>query len=254
MSAERHKTRLDHALVERGLCATRARAREAVLAGLVSVDGSPARKPAQAVAGTADIALTGPPLPWVSRAALKLVHGLDHFGIDPAGLVCLDLGASTGGFTQALLARGAKRVFAVDVGHGQLDARLAEDPRVVSLERLNARDLSARQVPEPPGLVVCDVSFIGLELVLPPALALARPGARLVALVKPQFEVGRSHIGKGGIVRDPALHEAACARISRWLEAEVGWQVLGLTPSPIEGSDGNREFLVAARKPAPRHE
>jgi 23S rRNA (cytidine1920-2'-O)/16S rRNA (cytidine1409-2'-O)-methyltransferase len=246
--------RLDIALVERGLVPTRARARDAILRGHVTVDGALAARPAQNVEPDAAIAVDDPAAGYVSRGSLKLIAGLDRFGYSPTGRAALDIGASTGGFTQVLLARGAKRVFAVDVGHGQLDARLAEDPRVVPLERLNARDLTGRHVPEAPGLVVCDVSFIGLELALPPALALARPGARLVALVKPQFEVGRSHIGKGGIVRDPALHEAACARISRWLEAEVGWQVLGLTPSPIEGSDGNREFLVAARKPAPRHE
>jgi 23S rRNA (cytidine1920-2'-O)/16S rRNA (cytidine1409-2'-O)-methyltransferase len=160
--------------------------------------------------------------------------------------VALDVGASTGGFTDVLLQRGASRVYAVDVGHGQLDWRLRNDPRVVVLEKVNARRLTREHVPEPVDLIVCDVSFISLELALPAALALAAPAARLVALIKPQFEVGKGQVGKGGVVRDPALHEAVCARISRWLAEEQGWRVRGLTPSPITGPKGNREFLIAA--------
>lgn len=185
---------------------------------------------------------------YVSRGAHKLVAGLDAFGIDPEGLVCLDVGASTGGFTDVLLRRGAARVYAVDVGYGQLDARLRGDPRVVVLERVNARHLGAGQVPEPVGLVVCDASFISLRLVLPAPLALTAPGAALVALIKPQFEVGKGQVGKGGVVRDPALHEAVCADIRGWLEGLPGWEVLGVVPSPILGPAGNREFLIGARR------
>jgi 23S rRNA (cytidine1920-2'-O)/16S rRNA (cytidine1409-2'-O)-methyltransferase len=185
--------------------------------------------------------------PWVSRGGLKLAHALDHFAIDPGGLVVLDVGASTGGFTDVALARGAKKVYAVDVGHGQLAWKLRNDPRVVVLERTNARHLTAGDVPEPVDLVVCDASFIGLETVLPAPLALARLGARLVALIKPQFEVGKGRVGKGGVVRDPALHAEVCARIGAWLPTQ-GWTVLGLTASPILGPEGNKEFLIAARK------
>jgi 23S rRNA (cytidine1920-2'-O)/16S rRNA (cytidine1409-2'-O)-methyltransferase len=179
---------------------------------------------------------------------MKLAHALDVFRIDPGGKIALDLGASTGGFTDVLLARGARRVYAVDVGHGQLVERLRADPRVVAIGGVNARELSRAHVPEPIDLIVCDVSFISLTLALPAALDLAAPGAELVALVKPQFEVGRGKVGKGGIVREPALHEQACAKIAAWLAARPGWRVLGTIPSPIEGGDGNREFLVFARR------
>ncbi len=187
--------------------------------------------------------------PWVSRGGIKLAHGLDHFAIDPAGLVVLDIGASTGGFTDVALSRGAAKVYAVDVGHGQLAWKLRNDPRVVVLEKTNARHLTRDQVPDPAGLVVCDASFIGLETVLPAPLSLAAPGARLVALIKPQFEVGPARVGKGGVVRDDALHEEVCARIAAWLPAR-GWSVLGLTESPIRGPEGNKEFLIAARRDA----
>ncbi len=187
----------------------------------------------------------------VSRGAHKLIAGLDAFAVDPAGLVCLDVGASTGGFTDVLLRRGARRVYAVDVGYGQLDARLRADPRVVVLERTNARHLTAAQVPEPVDLVVCDASFISLRTVLPAPLALAGAEARLVALIKPQFEVGKGRVGKGGVVRDPALHEEVCADIAAWLAGLPGWRVLGTLPSPLLGPAGNREFLIgAARGPA----
>jgi 23S rRNA (cytidine1920-2'-O)/16S rRNA (cytidine1409-2'-O)-methyltransferase len=188
--------------------------------------------------------------PWVSRGGVKLAHALTHFGIDPKDRVCLDVGASTGGFTDVLLSHGAAKVYAVDVGHGQLDWKLREDPRVVVRERVNARRLASEHIPEPVGLVVVDVSFIGLELVLPAVLALAAPDAVLVALIKPQFEVGKGEVGKGGVVRDPALHQAVCARIEAWLAAQPGWTVLGITESPITGPKGNKEFLIAARRAA----
>jgi 23S rRNA (cytidine1920-2'-O)/16S rRNA (cytidine1409-2'-O)-methyltransferase len=165
-------------------------------------------------------------------------------------MTALDIGASTGGFSDVLLRRGARLVYAVDVGHGQLDWRLRNEPRVVVLERTNARHLNQNLIPEPVDLVVCDASFISLKLVLPAALELARPGAGLVALIKPQFEVGKGQVGKGGVVRDPALHEEVCAEIARWLGEQQGWQVLGVTESPITGPKGNREFLIGARRPA----
>ena len=187
--------------------------------------------------------------PWVSRGGLKLAHALDHFAIDPKGLVILDVGASTGGFTDVALARGAAKVYAVDVGHGQLAWKLRNDPRVVVREKTNARHLTDADVPELVDLVVCDASFIGLETVLPAPLARARDGAWLVALIKPQFEVGKDRVGKGGVVRDPELHREVCERIAAWLQHQ-GWTVRGITESPILGPEGNKEFLIAARKAA----
>jgi 23S rRNA (cytidine1920-2'-O)/16S rRNA (cytidine1409-2'-O)-methyltransferase len=186
--------------------------------------------------------------PYVSRGGLKLAHALDHFRLDPAGRAALDVGASTGGFTDVLLRRGARRVYAVDVGYGQLDWRLRNDPKVVVLERTNARYLTTAEIPEPVEAIVADTSFISLKLVLPAALALAGQGAWLVALIKPQFEVGKGRVGKGGVVRDPALHQAVCEGIARWLGEQQGWQVQGVVESPITGPKGNREFLVAARR------
>lgn len=185
--------------------------------------------------------------PWASRGGLKLVHGLDHFALDPTGRHCLDVGASTGGFTDVLLTRGARHVTAVDVGHGQLAWKLRQDPRVTVLERTNARYLTRDQVPDPIEMLVVDASFIGLQTLLPAALALCVPRAELVALIKPQFEVGRGDVGKGGVVRDPALHAAVCTRIETWLAGLAGWTVLGVTESPITGPEGNTEFLIAAR-------
>ncbi|MCK6449605.1 MAG: TlyA family RNA methyltransferase [Alphaproteobacteria bacterium] len=244
------KRRLDHLLVERGLADSRSRAQAVIMAGLVTVGGKRADKAGALVAADAAIAVKGKEHPYVSRGGLKLAAALDRFAIDPKGLVCLDIGASTGGFTDVLLRRGATRVYAVDVGHGQLAWSLRGDPRVVVLERTNARRLTRDQVPEAPGLIVCDASFIGLETVLPASLALAAPGAVVIALIKPQFEVGPGKVGKGGIVRDPELHRQVCDRISAWLGAQPGWSVLGVAPSPIEGADGNREFLIAARRAA----
>ena len=238
--------RLDQHIVASGLAESRARARALIEAGAVTVDGAVARKPAREVTAGARVAVTGDPNPWVSRAALKLTHALDTFGLTPRG-VALDVGASTGGFTEVLLARGAARVIALDVGHGQMHPRIAADPRVVVHEGVNARDIPAGLVP-PVDWIVADVSFISLTMALPGPLALARPGARLVALIKPQFEAGRAHVARGGIVRDAGVHAAVRARIRDWLEG-LGWQVTGEAASPIEGGDGNREFLIAALKP-----
>ena len=239
------KRRLDQRLVELGLAETRTRARGLVEAGAVELDGRIAAKASAAVGPDSRVRLVGAPLPWVSRGALKLEHALDVFGLSPSG-TALDLGASTGGFTEVLLARGAERVVALDVGHGQLHPRLRDDPRVTVVEGTNARDLTSGAVP-PPDWITADLSFISLEKALPPALALARPGATLVALIKPQFEAGPGAVGKGGLVRDPAVHVAVRARIRAFLET-AGWPALGETESPVEGGDGNREFLIAARR------
>lgn len=239
--------RLDQLLVARGLVATRARARDAVLRGAVRIAGRLAGKPGQDVAETVDIILDDPAAAWVSRAALKLVAGLDEFALDVADRRCLDLGASTGGFTQVLLARGAAHVVAVDVGHGQLHPDLAADARVTAIEGLNARDLAAADLPWPPEAVVADVSFISLTLALPPALALAAPGAVGVFLVKPQFEVGRAGIGKGGLVRPDADVAGAVDRVAAMVAA-AGWTVLGRIVSPVTGGDGNVEYVLAASK------
>lgn len=238
--------RLDRALVERGLAPSRARAQALIAAGAVTIDGAQASRPAQPVAADAALSLSGEPNPWVSRAGLKLAHALTVFDLSPAGAVALDLGASTGGFTQVLLAGGAAQVWAVDVGHGQMAAVLRADPRVRVIERLNVRDLGPAHVPAP-DWITADLSFISLAKALPAALALARDGAVLVALIKPQFEVGPSHVGKGGIVRDAAAIAAARAAVRGFLEA-AGWRVAGEAPSPIAGGDGNAEFLISARR------
>jgi len=244
------RRRIDALLVERGLAETRSKAQALIMAGLVWSGERRLDKPGSLVAAETPVEVRGRDHPWVSRGGLKLVRALDHFGIDPAGAIALDVGASTGGFTDVLLARGAARVYAVDVGYGQLAAKLRSDPRVVLLERVNARHLSRAEVPEPVDLVVCDASFIGLEVVLPVPLGLAAASAGLVALIKPQFEVGKGRVGKGGVVRDPALRLEVCDRIVAWLNAQPGWRVEGLIESPILGADGNQEFLVYARKRA----
>ena len=235
-------------MLRQGLADSRARAQALVLAGLVFAGERRLEKPGAKIAADTPIQVRGKDHPWVSRGGVKLAHGLDHFRIDPAGLVALDIGASTGGFTDVLLHRGARRVYAVDVGRGQLDWKLRNDARVVVLEKTNARHLDKQTIPEPPQLIVCDASFIGLETVLPASLALAAPGARLVALIKPQFEVGKARVGKKGVVRDPALHREVCERIEAWLNAQPGWRVLGLVESPIAGPEGNKEFLIAAER------
>lgn len=242
------RQRADQLLVERGLAESRSKAQALIMAGNVYSETRRIAKAGELLAAGAPLEVHGPEHPWVSRGGVKLAHALAHFGIDPAGLVCLDVGASTGGFTDVLLQRGAAKVYAVDVGHGQLAWKLRQDPRVVVLERTNARRLGTAEISEPVDLVAVDVSFIGLEVVLPAALALTRPGAVLVALIKPQFEVDRDRVGKRGVVREPALHEEVCERIQAWLGARPGWCVLGLVPSPILGPEGNREFLVAARR------
>ncbi len=244
------KRRLDTLLVERELAESRAKAQALVLAGAVWSGERRLDKPGTSLPEDVPLELRGRDHPWVSRGGVKLAHGLDHFAIDPAGLVALDIGASTGGFTDVLLARGARRVYAVDVGHGQLAWKLRTDPRVVVLERVNARYLTASHVPEAPDLIVCDASFIGLETVLPASLALAADAARLVALIKPQFEVGAARVGKGGVVRDPDLHREVCERIAAWLAAQSPWRVEGVIESPIRGPEGNVEFLLSARREA----
>jgi len=239
------KTRLDVALVERGLAETRAAAQRLVMAGLVFSGERRLEKAGQGVAPDTALEVRGQPHPYVSRGGLKLEKALDHFAIPVAGLIALDVGSSTGGFTDCLLQRGAARVYAVDVGTNQLAWKLRSDARVVSLEKTNMRDVTRAEIPDPVQLVVCDASFIGLRTVLPAALALAAPGAHLAALIKPQFEVGKGRVGKGGIVREPALHDEVCETISRWLAEQPGWRVLGVTESPITGAEGNKEFLIA---------
>jgi 23S rRNA (cytidine1920-2'-O)/16S rRNA (cytidine1409-2'-O)-methyltransferase len=234
--------------VERGLVESRAKAQALILAGRVFSGERRLDKPGQQVAIDLGVELRQDEQAYVSRGGIKLAHALDHFQLDPFGRTALDVGASTGGFTDVLLRRGISRVYTVDVGYGQLDWRLRNDPRVRALERTNARSLTRAEVPEPVDAVVADVSFIPLELALPAALALTAPSAWLVALIKPQFEVGKNRVGKGGVVRDPALHQAVCDEIARWLADEQGWQVMGIVESPITGPKGNREFLIAARR------
>lgn len=214
----------------------------------MTVGGKVAVKAGQMVDEDAEIVVNDPAQAYVSRAALKLVAALDRFGLSPAGLCCLDVGASTGGFTQVLLERGADHVTAIDVGHCQMDRRLADDPRVTGIEGLNARELSRQHLTRPVQAIVSDVSFISLRLALPPALDMAEPGAWLAALVKPQFEAGREAIGKGGILRDPATGPRIAGELEAWLNSLGGWQSLGVIPSPIAGGDGNQEYLLAGRK------
>lgn len=243
------RVRLDELLIARGLYATRSRARDAIERGAVTVDGAVIGKPGHAVLPSSGIGIDDPAARYVSRAALKLIAGLDHFGLDPAGSEALDIGASTGGFTEVLLERGAAHVTAIDVGHGQFDPALRADPRVTVIEGLNARDLSLADLGgKNPDFLVCDVSFISLTLALPPALSLAAPGAKGVFLVKPQFEAGRSGIGKGGILKDPAEGPRIAEKLRAWLDAFAGWRALGVCNSPVAGGDGNREFLLAGIK------
>jgi 23S rRNA (cytidine1920-2'-O)/16S rRNA (cytidine1409-2'-O)-methyltransferase len=243
------RLRLDLALEARGLLPSRARARDAILRGTVKVNGTVAAKPGVLVSETDAVTLDDPASRYVSRAALKLIAGLDAGRIDPAGKTCLDVGASTGGFTQVLLERGAVHVTAIDVGHGQMHPDIAGDPRVTEIEGLNARDLSAADLAgRIPDFIVCDVSFISLKLALPPALAIANDGAKGVFLVKPQFEAGREAIGKGGLLKDPYDAARVAGLLQDWLDGVPGWRSLGLHLSPIEGGDGNREFLLAGVK------
>ncbi|MBB3981781.1 23S rRNA (cytidine1920-2'-O)/16S rRNA (cytidine1409-2'-O)-methyltransferase [Sphingobium fontiphilum] len=240
------KMRADQLLVDRGLAESRARAQALILAGLVWLGDRKVDKAGQQVAPDAPLEVRGRDHPWVSRGGIKLAHAIDHFGIDVTGMVAMDVGSSTGGFTDVLLTHGAARVYAVDSGTNQLAWKLRSDPRVIVHEQTSARILTADHIPEPVDIIVCDASFIALEKVLERPFAFARPGALLVALIKPQFEAGREEVGKGGVVRDPAVHQRVCASVSHWVEAG-GWMVQGIVPSPITGPQGNVEFLIAAR-------
>jgi len=226
---------------------SRAKAAALTMAGKVYSGERKLDKPGTKLDPETPLSLREAPHPWVSRGGIKLAHGLDHFALDPEGRTALDVGASTGGFSDVLLQRGAAKVYAVDVGYGQLADKLRNDARVIVLERTNARHLTREQVPEPAGAIVCDASFIGLKTVLPAALAFAAPGAFLLALIKPQFEAGPERVGKGGIVRDPAVHAEVCEEIREWLANQPGWQVLGICESPITGAEGNKEFLIAGK-------
>ena len=238
------RKRLDQVLVDRGLVESRTRAQALVMAGAVYSETRRLDKPGHKISVDTPLEVKGKDHPWVSRGGLKLVKGLEVFGIDPQGMTCVDVGASTGGFSDVLLNGGASKVYAVDVGHGQLAWKIRQDERVVVLEKTNARNLTSTEIPDAPELIVCDASFIGLETVLPASLALAKPGTYLIALIKPQFEVGKGLVGKGGVVRDPHLHQEVCDRIERWLSGMPGWRVLGITESPIKGPEGNIEFLI----------
>ncbi len=244
------KTRLDQLLVARGLAESQAKAQALIMAGVVFSGERKLTSAGEQVASHVSLDVRGREHPWVSRGGLKLVHGLAHFRLDPAGRIGIDVGSSTGGFTDVMLHHGAAKMYAVDVGYGQLADKLRKDARVVVLERTNARNLTAELIPEAVDAVVCDASFIGLRTVLPASMTLAKPGAFLIALIKPQFEVGRDQVGKKGVVRDPALHTEVCDTISTWLAAQPGWRVLGVTPSPITGPEGNVEFLIGGMKDA----
>jgi 23S rRNA (cytidine1920-2'-O)/16S rRNA (cytidine1409-2'-O)-methyltransferase len=241
------KVRADQLLVVRGLAESRTRAQALILAGNVFAGDKRVGKAGDMLAEDAALSVKGRDHPWVSRGGIKLDHGLTHFDFDVEGAVALDVGSSTGGFTDVLLSRGAAKVYAVDVGTNQLAWKLRSDPRVVVHEQTNARDLSTDIIPEPIDVVVCDASFIGLAKVLDKALDLARHGARLVALVKPQFEAGREEVGKGGVVRDAAVHDRVCREAAAWVRSK-GWDVLGIEKSPITGPEGNVEFLLGAVK------
>jgi 23S rRNA (cytidine1920-2'-O)/16S rRNA (cytidine1409-2'-O)-methyltransferase len=239
------KIRADQLLVDRGLVESRARAQALILAGLVFSGETKIAKAGQALATDAALDVRGRDHPWVSRGGIKLAHAIEHFGLDPAGVTAMDIGSSTGGFTDVLLQGGAEHVFAVDSGTNQLAWKLRQDPRVTVLEQTSARILTPAHIDRPATWVVCDASFISLRKVLEVPLSLATRPTRLVALIKPQFEVGKAEVGKGGVVRDPALHQRVCAEVREWLESE-GWQVQGIVQSPITGPEGNVEFLISA--------
>lgn len=243
------KLRADQLLVDRGLVESRTRAQALIMAGLVFAGDRKIDKPGQQIADDVILDVRGRDHPWVSRGGIKLAHGLEHFGWDVTGAVAIDVGSSTGGFTDVLLTRGATRVYAVDSGTNQLAWKLRQDPRVIVHEQTSARILTGAHIPEPVDLIVCDASFIGLAKVLDVPLEFARPGARLLALVKPQFEAGREEVGKGGVVRDPAVHARVCVDVAAWIESR-GWRVAGVVESPITGPEGNVEFLLGAERPA----
>ena len=244
------KQRVDQMLVERGLAESRARAQALVLAGLVFSGEAKIAKSGQTLSADAPLEVRGRDHPWVSRGGIKLAHALDHFGLNPAGATAMDIGSSTGGFTDVLLTHGAAHVFAVDSGTNQLAWRLRQDPRVTVLEQTSARILTPAHIDAPCSWVVCDASFISLIKVLEVPLKLAAPDCRVVALIKPQFEVGRAEVGKGGVVRDPALHTRVCEEVQGWLES-TGWKVDGIAESPIRGPEGNVEFLISAWRGSP---
>ncbi len=244
------KLRADQLLVDRGMAESRTRAQALVMAGLVFVGDRKVDKPGQQLAADVVLDVRGRDHPWVSRGGIKLAHGLDHFGWDVTGAVAIDVGSSTGGFTDVLLTRGAARVYAVDSGTNQLAWKLRQDSRVIVHEQLSARLLTPAHIPEPVDLVVCDASFIALSKVLAVPLGFVRPGARLLALIKPQFEAGRGEVGKGGVVRDPAIHQRVCDEVADWLTG-LGWRVEGVDASPITGPEGNVEFLIGAHAPDP---
>lgn len=241
------KARVDQLLLDRGLVESRSRAQAVVLAGLVFSGETKIAKPGQAIAADAPLELRGRDHPWVSRGGIKLAHAIEHFGLDPAGVTAMDIGSSTGGFTDVLLSKGAAHVFAVDSGTNQLAWKLRQDSRVTVLEQTSARVLTGELIDRPCHWVVCDASFISLAKVLDVPLRLAASPCQLVALIKPQFEVGRAEVGKGGVVRDPALHSRVCDEVRGWIEG-LGWQVQGIVESPIKGPEGNVEFLIAARR------
>ena len=241
------KRRADQLLVEQGLADSRTKAQALILAGLVSMAGRRIDKPGEQLVADSALLLKERDHPWVSRGGVKLAHGLDYFQIEVEGQTALDIGASTGGFTDVLLSHGAKRVHAVDVGHGQIAWKLRQDARVIVHERQNARHLTRAHIPELVDIITCDASFIGLATVLLAPLSLAAERAELVALVKPQFEAGRKHVGKGGVVHDPTVHREVCERAAAWVAAQPGWTVVGVVESPILGPEGNREFLLYAR-------
>jgi 23S rRNA (cytidine1920-2'-O)/16S rRNA (cytidine1409-2'-O)-methyltransferase len=248
------RQRADLLLVSTGLAESRTKAQALIMAGLVYAGTARVLKPGDLLAEDVALSVKGQDHPWVSRGGVKLAHGLAYFGFAPAGRIGLDVGASTGGFTDVLLSQGATKVYAVDVGHGQLAWKLRSDPRVVVLEKTNARHLTGALISEPVGALVCDASFIGLQTVLPAAMGLCAVGAFAVALIKPQFEAGPEHVGKGGVVRDPEVHAAVCERISEWWAMIPGWNVLGVEQSPIKGPEGNIEFLIGAVKSSLRAE
>lgn len=250
MAGKAKKKRVDALLVERGLVESRARAQALIMAGTVYAGEQKIDKPGRELPEDADLDVRGRDHPWVSRGGLKLAHALAEFDYDPAGVAAIDVGASTGGFTDVLLHHDARRVYAVDVGHGQLAWKLRNDDRVAVLERTNARHLTEAEVPEPVDLVVCDASFIGLAVVLPAALGRVARGGACIALIKPQFEAGRDQVGKKGVVRDPAVHAAVCDRVREWFGDLPGWRVVAIAESPVLGPEGNKEFLLYARKDA----
>ena len=249
--AKPRRVRADRLLLDRGLVESIARAQAIIMAGQAFHDTRRIGKAGDLLPEDAAVLVKGQDHPWVSRGGLKLAHGLAHFGFPVAGRICLDIGASTGGFTDVLLTHGAARVYAIDVGHGQLAWKLRSDPRVIVREKTNARLLTAEQVPEAPTAVVCDASFIGLRAVLPAALGLCAPGAWAIALIKPQFESAPHEIGPRGVVTDPAIRAEACARIEAWWATLPGWQVMGITESPITGPEGNHEYLIGATYSGP---